>query len=42
MVINVLKDGTVLPDISGHIVKEQDALTIYNLMDEINKGERDE
>lgn len=33
---HILKDGTVLDDIQGHVVKMSDAKSIYNLMDCIN------
>jgi hypothetical protein len=42
MVIHILRDGTRLDDISGHIVKGQEAEAVYNLMDAINKGEQHE
>lgn len=37
MVTHVLKDGTVLPDISGHIVKRSEAKDIYDLMKQMNQ-----
>lgn len=37
MVIHVLRDGTVLKDITGHVVKIEDAKAIYALMDKINE-----
>lgn len=37
IVTHVLKDGTVLPDITGHIVKRSDAKAVYDLMEQINK-----
>lgn len=36
MVIHVLKDGTVLHDITGHVVKKEDAKSIYAILNEIN------
>lgn len=36
-VINILRDGTRLEDMTGHIVKISDAEPVYNLMDEINR-----
>ena len=39
MVTHVLKDGTVLKDITGHVVKEQDVPEAYILIDQMN-GER--
>ena len=37
MVTHVLKDGTILPDIKGHVVKIEDAKELYILMQKINK-----
>lgn len=37
MVIHILKDGTRLDDIAGHIVRIRDAETVYKLMDSINR-----
>lgn len=47
MVKHILKDGTVLNDITGHVVKIEDAKAIYLLMNKINeerrkKGEKNE
>ena len=39
MVIHILKDGTVLDDITGHVVKKEDAPSVYALIDQMN-GER--
>lgn len=40
-VIHILKDGTVLSDITDHVVKEDDAREAYAVMDSINqKGEK--
>lgn len=36
MVTHVLKDGTVLKDITGHVVKEQDVPEAYILIDRMN------
>lgn len=36
-VIHVLKDGTVVPDITGHIVRIQDATPLYRLIQNLNK-----
>lgn len=35
-VIHILKDGRIVDDISGHIVKMEDAEPLYNLMQRIN------
>lgn len=42
MVIHILRDGTRLDDIGGHVVKGQEVEAVYNLMDTINKGEQHE
>lgn len=34
---HVLKDGTRLDDISGHVVRVQDAETVYNLIAKMNE-----
>ena len=36
-VYHVLKDGTKVKDISGHVVKKADAESVYRLMAEMNK-----
>ena len=36
-IIHILKDGTVLKDIRGHVVKMEDAKSIYSLMDKISQ-----
>lgn len=35
-VVHILKDGTVLKDITGHIVRVEDAPALYQLIDTIN------
>lgn len=37
MVYHILKDGTVTKDITGRIVKIEDAEPLYNLMTSINR-----
>jgi hypothetical protein len=37
MVIHILKDGTRPADISGHIVKGQEAEAVYSLMNKISE-----
>ena len=37
MVIHYLKDGTRVEDITGHVVRVQEAEVVYNLMDQINR-----
>ena len=38
MVIHIMKDGKRLKDITGHIVKMEDAEPLYNLITKINKN----
>lgn len=44
MVRHILKDGTVLDDITGHVVKMEDARMVYELLDKINqeRGEKND
>lgn len=39
MVYHVLADGTITKDITGHVVRFEDAEAVYNLMGKI-KGKR--
>lgn len=39
LVKHVLKDGTILDDISGHVVKKQDVGEFYSILGRIQKGE---
>ncbi len=36
-ITHILKDGTVIKDIRGHVVKIEDAKSIYSLMDKMNQ-----
>lgn len=36
MIIHILRDGTVVPDIAGHIVKVEDCESIYSLVEHMN------
>lgn len=36
-VIHILKDGSRLEDITGHIVKVAEAETVYNMIRDINR-----
>jgi hypothetical protein len=36
-VINILKDGSVIKDLTGHIVRMEDAGPLYQLIDTINR-----
>lgn len=38
MVIHILKDGSRVTDITGHVVNVQDAAPVYNLIKKINGG----
>ena len=38
-IIHILKNGSVLADISGHVVKAGDNMTVYSVMNQINKAE---
>ena len=40
MVKHTLKDGTVLDDIKGHVVKIEDAELAYAVMERINEREK--
>lgn len=39
-VIHILKDGSVVKDITGHVVQVKDALPLYQLIDSINRGSK--
>lgn len=36
-VIHILKDGSVVKDITGHVVRVEDAGPLYRLIDSINR-----
>lgn len=36
MVTHILKDGRVLKDITGHVVKKEDVPMIYGLVNQMN------
>lgn len=40
MIIHILKDGTILNDISGHTVKREDAPVAYEVLERKAKGEQ--
>lgn len=43
MVFHILKDGTMLTDLKGHVAKMSDVPTAYRLMQEISQiGEKNE
>ena len=39
MIKHVLKDGTQVAEITGHVVKREDAPEAYDLMERMNKKE---
>ena len=40
MVKNILKDGTVLADMTGHVVKKEEAPMVYQIIEQIQRKER--
>lgn len=40
MVKNVLRDGTVLADMTGHVVKKESIPIVYEIMERINDDRR--
>lgn len=41
MVKHVLKDGTVLEEITGHVVKKEDALVVYQIMERLREKRKE-
>lgn len=41
MVKHIMKDGTVLNDITGHMVKRVDAPTVYEILERLKKKRRE-
>lgn len=39
-VVHILKDGSVVKDITGHVVRVEDAGPLYQLIDSINLGSK--
>lgn len=37
MVIHILKDGSILNDITGHVVKKEDVPSAYSVIDHMNE-----
>ena len=37
-VIHILKDGSIVKDITGHVVRMEDAGPLYDLIDRINRS----
>lgn len=40
MIRHHLKDGRILTDITGHVVKKEDVPAVYSLIDQINEEKR--
>ena len=40
MVKHIMRDGTVLEDIAGHVVKEEEARMVYEIIDTMNQTRR--
>ena len=36
-VVHILKDGSIVKDITGHVVRVKDASPLYQLIDSINQ-----
>lgn len=36
-VVHILKDGSIVKDITGHVVRMEDAGPLYDLIDSINR-----
>ncbi len=41
MIIHILSDGTVLDDIKGHVVKQEEIKSAYDLIDSMNKRQEE-
>ena len=41
-VTHILKDGKILKDITGHVVKKEDAPTAYAMINRLNERRSDE
>lgn len=39
-VIHILKDGSVVKDITGHVVRVEDAGPLYQLIESINRNRK--
>ena len=42
MIIHILKDGQVVKDITGHVVKKEDAPVAYGVLEQKRKEKRDD
>ena len=41
-ITHILKDGKVIEDITGHVVKKEDAPTVYSLMNMLKERRKSE
>lgn len=41
MIAHVLKDGTVLEDITGHVIKQDDAPMVYQIIEQMEREEKE-
>ena len=39
-VVHILKDGSLVEDITGHVVQVEDAEAVYRLIDSINRNRK--
>lgn len=37
MITHILKDGTVLEDITGHVIKQDDAPMVYQIIEQMER-----
>lgn len=42
MIRHILKDGTEVPDISGHVIKAAEHVVLYEVINRIQKKERNQ
>ena len=41
MIKHILKDGTVLQDITGHIIKQESAPVVYQIIEQMEREEKE-
>ena len=41
MITHVLKDGTVLEDITRHVIKQDDAPMVYQIIEQMEREEKE-
>lgn len=42
MIKHILKDGTVLQDITGHIIKQESAQVVYQIIEQMEREGKNE